>query len=63
MTILKFRNNKSFIFRLKTKIAKYREMANYTEITNALDMVLDEAISKDSKGNSFQFEILIPQKG
>ena len=42
----------------KTKIGKYREMANYTEITNALDMVLDEAISKNSKGESFEFEII-----
>ena len=42
----------------KSKIGKYREMANYTEITNALDMVLDEAISKNSKGDSFEFQII-----
>ena len=42
----------------QTRLAKYREMAGYTEIASALDMVLDEAVSKNSKGDSFQFEIV-----
>ncbi len=41
----------------QTRLSKYREMAGYTEIGLSLDMVLDEAVSKNSKGDSFQFEI------
>lgn len=41
----------------QTRLSKYREMAGYTEIQLSLDMVLDEAVSKNSKGESFQFEI------
>ena len=42
----------------KMRIAKYREMAGYPEISNAIDILVDECISKTAKGNSFSFEVL-----
>lgn len=40
------------------RISKYREMSLYPRISNALDMVCDEAIVNDNKGNILSLEIL-----
>ena len=42
----------------KTRIQQYRDMAVYPEISCAIDMVCDEAITCDSNGNQFSFDIL-----
>lgn len=42
----------------KTKIAKYREMASYPEISNAVDILVDECVAKSSKGDLFSFDFL-----
>jgi hypothetical protein len=39
------------------RIAKYREMSAFPEIAMALDMICDEAIAKNTKNDSFSFEI------
>ena len=36
------------------RVSKYREMANYPEISLALDAVCDEAIAKNSNGDMIQ---------
>ena len=41
----------------KGRIGKYREMAAYPEISIALDNVVDEAVNKNSKGDSFAFNL------
>lgn len=42
----------------KTRIQQYRDMADYPEISCAIDMVCDEAITCDANGNQFEFDIL-----
>lgn len=42
----------------KTRIQQYRDMAVYPEISCAIDMVCDEAITCDANGNQFEFDIL-----
>lgn len=41
----------------KARVGKYREMASYPEIAIALDNVVDEAVNKNSKGDSFSFNL------
>jgi hypothetical protein len=57
--------NFSQIFSNKTqRIAKYREMTYYPEISEALDIVADESIVQDSEGKIAQLNILkeVPKK-
>lgn len=42
----------------KTKIAKYREMSEYPEISDSIDNICDEAIVNDSEGNIGKLKIL-----
>jgi hypothetical protein len=42
----------------KARIGKYREMAGYPEISNAIDILVDECIAKSPKGDAFSFEFL-----
>lgn len=41
----------------KSRTGKYREMAIYPEISNAIDMICDEAVSIGSTGAMFNFEV------
>ena len=43
------------------RVSKYREMANYPEISLALDAVCDEAIAKNSNGDMVNIDIKNPQ--
>lgn len=40
-----------------TRISKYREMSTFPEIGLALDMICDEAVTKNTKGRFFSFEV------
>lgn len=46
------------IINKRNKIQKYREMSTFPEISDALDIICDEALPEDKNGNYFVFKLL-----